>query len=117
MGLSKFAAQDLPQKKMKVQTAEKSTAKIHQYIFNGKVIAVSWSGHKTPDLSVLLGSHFQLYSHGKKLQPAPRGQRFQRIEHEGLVYQSAGHMRGIRGYAFLAPLPAGIHEEDFAASP
>ena len=101
-----------PIKALRVHTAQLPSAKLKQFIYNGKVFAVAWNGHKKPDLTVILGTHHTKYLAAKRNRQNISGQKFQRLEQENLIYQGVGHMRSFRGYAYLSPLPPGIKEQD-----
>jgi hypothetical protein len=85
---------------------------VHEYISSsGTVFAVSWRGPRPPDLSRLLGSYFSQY---QAAAAAPhRQQRHLNIKTQDLVVETGGHMRDLRGRAYLASLlPPNVSPED-----
>src|ERR1700722_695810 len=88
-----------------------SGTKINEYVSpQGQVFGVSWKGRVHPDLKVLLGSYYneyQLSSGGPyKKRRAPTI-----IKNSNLHFERGGHMRDLRGRAYLASLiPAGLDD-------
>jgi hypothetical protein len=84
---------------------------IREYLApNGTVFAVSWSGIQQPDLSYLLGEHFPDFQRAMQSAPRAPGRR-SHIELKGpdLVVEKNGHMRSMRGKAYLpSQLPPGV---------
>lgn len=74
----------------------------------GKVFAVSWRGPIRPNLQELLGTHFDEFDQAMKSRTyRVRGPAV--VETPTLVVQSAGHMRGFVGRAYLPDsLPQGV---------
>lgn len=80
---------------------------------SGRVFAVSWQGPSHPDLRQLLGPFFENFRQALKAQNRRPvgGPVF--VQQDGLVVEIAGHMRSIRGRAYLLDqLPAGVRTED-----
>ncbi len=70
---------------------------------DGKVFAVSWSGVSQPDLSVLLGSYYSEYQiAAAKQKVRRRGSQIIRSQH--VTVERSGHMRDVRGKAYLPDL-------------
>lgn len=85
---------------------------VNEYISQGgTVFAVSWRGPQPPDLSQLLGSYFAEY---QSAAASPRRQRgYLRVQTETLVVETSGHMRDLRGRAYLpALLPSGVSADE-----
>lgn len=85
---------------------------IREYVdMNGIVFAVTWRGMVEPDLSILLGSY---YNESQKIQPSPTVGRAPKIAgNDKIVIQKAGHMRDVRGRAYLPDLlPAHVNPGD-----
>ncbi len=85
---------------------------VNEYVSaDGTVFAVSWRGPRLPDLSQLLGAYFAEY---QTAAAAPRAQRHHlSLRTKNLVVDSSGHMRDLRGRAYLpALLPAGISADE-----
>ena len=81
---------------------------------DGVVFAVSWRGPVLPDLSTLLGAHFDRFKQetdqarrlGKRGSPAT-------LVSDKLIVSSAGRMRGFYGHAYVPTLiPAGLSIHD-----
>lgn len=84
---------------------------VHEFVdATGTVFAVSWSGPFKPDLSKLLGRHFEVFQKGEGRRTGDR--THQRVETDDMVVVSAGHMGALIGRAWLpARLPAGFDPE------
>jgi hypothetical protein len=75
----------------------------------GKVFAVAWHGQFPPPMQQILGTYFQQYSTALQTQPKMYGHRPLNIHEQGLVVQTAGHMRAYYGRAYiLSLLPQGM---------
>ena len=88
---------------------------IRQYAdADGHIYAITWKGISQPDLSVLLGDHFTEYAIQAKVGALARGGRGpRRIQTNGVVVETSGHMRALRGIAYIPKqLPAGINAGD-----
>ena len=74
---------------------------------SGTVFAVSWRGQSKPDLRNLLGeSNFTAYTQAAS-QHQVRG--VHHVEVNGLIVETGGHMRDLRGRAYLADhVPSGV---------
>jgi hypothetical protein len=85
---------------------------VNEYVSpNGTVFAVSWRGPRPPNLSQLLGSYFAEYQTAAASPQAQRGHLF--IQSENLVVETGGHMRDLRGRAYVpALLPPGLSADD-----
>jgi hypothetical protein len=68
---------------------------------NGNVFGLAWHGAGAPDLSQLLGARFAAYRQALAQQPARRRGPVT-IAVQGMVVQLSGHMRDLRGRAWLA---------------
>jgi hypothetical protein len=82
---------------------------VREYIsLQGKVFAVSWRGPIRPNLQELLGTHFDQFQQALQSRIyRVRGPAV--VETPGLVVQSAGHMRGFVGRAYLPDsVPQGV---------
>lgn len=95
---------------------------IREYaIPDGTVFAVTWRGPAQPDLSVLLGNYFDEYQERvSQLERSNNGRTAQRrgrssrvIRSKNMVIEHSGHMRDVRGKAYLPKLmPNGVRPED-----
>jgi hypothetical protein len=108
-----------------VQEIHRDGTRIQEYALpSGTVFAVSWRGPSEPDLSILLGSFFDEYHQSVSEQNRSsnrtsdrtarrhgRSTRVIRTDH--MVLERSGHMRDVRGMAYLPELmPKGVHPED-----
>jgi hypothetical protein len=104
------------QKKYSVHEISRDGTQVFEYALpNGTVFAVSWRGPTQPDLSVLLGDYFHEYqeiaSSGRTAQRRGRSARV--IRSKNMVIERAGHMRDVRGKAYLPNLmPKEVKPED-----
>ncbi|MFL5812483.1 MAG: DUF2844 domain-containing protein [Bdellovibrionia bacterium] len=111
------------QKKYTVHEISRDGTQIFEYALpNGTVFAVSWRGPTQPDLTVLLGDYYQEYqdklsslnrasSDGRTAQRRGRSARV--IRSKNMVIERSGHMRDIRGKAYLPKLmPKDVKPED-----
>lgn len=89
-----------------------SGARMREYVSNsGVVFAVSWESPVRPDLKLLLGSHFEEYAQAVQTTRQRRGPVI--VRSAGLVVESAGHMRGFVGHAYIPSLmPEGVTAND-----
>ena len=87
---------------------------VNQYTdSNGAIFAVTWRGNSPPDLSVVLGKHFQDYKTARETSAPRRGRRPLLIKTGKIVVRHFGHMRDIRGLAYQPELiPQGVQAED-----
>jgi hypothetical protein len=88
---------------------------IREYVSSGgHVFGVSWQGPFIPELRQLLGGYFEQYLAAAKIQRDSHvGRRPLNIHEQGLVVQTAGHMRAYSGRAYDPGLfPAGVSAND-----
>ena len=92
------------------QNLESDSSTIKEYINkDGIIFAITWQGLDHPDLSVLLGSHYENYKTLVKLEPPQAGRRHHSVKRENLVVQKWGNMRNLRGRAYdPLLLPPGV---------
>lgn len=75
----------------------------------GIVFGIAWNGYVNPDLTHLLGSYAGEYSAALQKAPRTHGQRHQRLVTDNLVVEKWGHMRDLRGRAYVQGLvPSGV---------
>jgi hypothetical protein len=87
-----------------VQTVS-PTLIIHEYVnSNGKIFAVTWKGNAHPDLTKVLGSYYQEYSSTVKVNGKEMRRKAEKTETKNVVVTRSGHMRGIKGTAYLPKL-------------
>ena len=86
---------------------------IREYVTtDGVVFAVTWQGIKRPDLSVLMGAYYSEYNSADQKREKSVGRQPVSVKTTNVVVRNAGHMRDIRGRAFVPNLvPAGVNVE------
>jgi uncharacterized protein DUF2844 len=91
------------------QITTKAGITVKEYVSaDGVVFGVSWRGAVFPDLSRLLGTYFAQFQRAATAQ-APFRRRHIMVHTAQLVAETGGHMRDLRGRAYLpAMLPAGV---------
>ncbi len=82
---------------------------------DGVIFAISWSGNAHPDLSALLGSHWNKYDRASRKGRGGGHRRRKNLGHTDvvqtpdIVVEKGGHMRAIRGRAYIQSLiPEGV---------
>ncbi|HTP51202.1 MAG TPA: DUF2844 domain-containing protein [Anaeromyxobacteraceae bacterium] len=79
----------------------------------GVVFGIAWQGIAEPDLTPLLGSYLTEYRASLAETPPARGRRSQQVIGAHVVVERWGHMRNIRGRAYVpALLPSGVTAHD-----
>ena len=90
------------EKSYSVHEIQLSGRSIREYLSsNGIVFAVTWRGVSQPDLSVLLGSYFPEYKAATAQLRNQRRGTPQVIRSKKVVVEKSGHMRDVRGKAYL----------------
>lgn len=81
---------------------------------SGKIFGVAWQGLAQPDLSALLGTHLKDFQEANQRTPRQFGRRgSSRVVGDQLVVERYGHMRAVRGRAYLpASLPDGVTSDE-----
>jgi hypothetical protein len=89
-----------------------SGGRLREYVSNsGTVFGVAWESPLRPDLKQLLGSYFDQYAQAIQETRQRRGPVV--VRSAGLVVESAGHMRGFVGRAYISSLmPEGMTAND-----
>lgn len=85
---------------------------VKEYASNqGIVFAVTWRGNSEPDLSVLFGNYYSEYKEAKPVRRF-RGRGPKQFQTRHLQVEKFGHMRDIRGKAYIPELiPNGVNIE------
>ena len=86
---------------------------VHEYISNGIVFAVTWTGLTKPDLSVVLGEKYfsELQTSGLNLSGI-KGHPKRVWTLDDFVVETSGHMRRVHGLAYLPDaVPVGLDLE------
>lgn len=87
---------------------------VREYIADGTVFGIAWSGPQMPEMRTLLGTYFPQYVNDIQAQRRCQGGHGPvRMRSGELVVHSGGHMGNFSGQAFLPrTLPAGMNEAD-----
>jgi hypothetical protein len=82
---------------------------VHEYSApSGTVFAVSWRGHRPPDLSVLLGAYYSEYSSASAVE-GHRDLHRAMVATPNIVVTMGGHMGHAAGSAYVPSLvPSGV---------
>lgn len=114
--IKSFSTQRSPltNQQIKFQTSTEGPNAIREYINDdGVVFAVSWNGLNMPALDLLLGVHFTEFKIAAAMQSQNKGRRSFNVEGPNIEVHTFGHMRDIRGIAFIKSLlPAGLKWEE-----
>jgi hypothetical protein len=97
-----------------ITSEDAMTIKEYESKVDGTIFALTWKGLNHPDLSPLLGNHFEEYKQANKT-PAPRKIRSSHrvIQSGDLIVEKYGHMGAMQGRAYLKTLiPPGVTEND-----
>ena len=97
-----------------VEEVKSDTVMVREYVSSsGVVFGVAWDGYVHPDLSQLLGGYWAEYSGARGKAQRKFGRSRQRITTSAVVVESWGHMRSLRGRAYVPGLiPAGVSVDD-----
>lgn len=82
---------------------------VREYVtLDGKVFGVAWQGIAPPDLKLLLGSYFEEFSVASKSEAREARSHSRRSHHSihgpNTVVERSGHMRDLRGRAYVDAL-------------
>jgi len=93
-----------------VQEITSASVTVREYISpSGVVFGIAWNGLIHPDLTPLLGSYAGEYHQALLKSPRKPGSRFSRVKTDVIVVEKWGHMRNLRGRAYvLALIPPGV---------
>lgn len=93
-----------------VEEMTTAAATVREYVTpDGVVFGTAWSGISHPDLSVLLGNYKKEYEQALQRNWTTRGKRHSHVASANIVVQKWGHMRGMKGRAYVPSLmPAGV---------
>lgn len=97
-----------------VQEVASDATTVREYLNpSGVVFAVAWNGMVHPDLTTLLGSYASEYRAAKRQAARQHGQRRSRVAASRVTVETWGHMRDLRGRAYLpALLPEGVSVDE-----
>ena len=93
-----------------VQEISSDSVAIREYISpSGAVFGIAWNGLIHPDLTLLLGSYTGEYQKSMRQTHRKPGSRFSQIKTDRIVVEKWGHMRNLRGRAYVPSLvPSGV---------
>jgi hypothetical protein len=94
-----------------VQEVAMGGTTIREYLApSGVVFAVAWNGLAHPDFETILGSYTGDYRKAKTSTPRKHGQRSARFVGSQVIVETGGHMRDLRGRAYVPSLvPEGVN--------
>jgi hypothetical protein len=94
----------------RVERLDSPARTVREYVApSGVVFAVTWEGLSPPDLSAVLGAYAGPIRRALEQGGGHSGRRARRIEAEGAVVETWGHMRAMRGRAYVPALvPTGV---------
>jgi hypothetical protein len=97
-----------------IQEIASEATTIREYLtLSGVVFAIAWNGLVNPDLTTLLGSYAGEFEEAKQQSPSSPGQRQLTVRSNRVVVETGGHMRDLRGRAYLpALLPGGVSVDE-----
>lgn len=75
----------------------------------GVVFAIAWDGSAHPDLTILLGPYKSEYQQALQNNSSRKGMRHSQIKSDRIVVEKWGHMRNMKGRAYIPVLmPSGV---------
>jgi hypothetical protein len=97
-----------------IQEVSSDATTVREYLNpSGVVFAVAWRGFVHPDLDTLLGSYASEYGSAKRQTPRTYGLKRSKVETGRVIVETWGHMRDLRGRAYLpALLPKGVSVDE-----
>ena len=97
-----------------VQEIVSDAATIREYVSpDGTVFGVAWNGLTHPDLRPLLGAFYDEYRQVRQQTPREPGRRFLHLHGARIVVEKWGHMRDLRGRAYVPSLvPSGVDTDE-----
>ncbi len=98
-----------------VQEVEAGAARVREYVSPaGVVFGIAWNGRVNPNLSQLLGSYDSEYRAAlSQVQRNPGNRRSLRVKTPRIVVEKWGHMRDLRGRAYVPSLvPYGVSVDE-----
>jgi hypothetical protein len=93
-----------------VQEFQSEANSVREYVSpSGVVFAVAWNGLSHPDLTPLLGTYVDEYKQALRGTAIRKGRRYLRVQSNRVIVEKWGHMRNMRGRAYLpALIPSGV---------
>jgi hypothetical protein len=93
-----------------VQQVDYDSVRVREYVSpSGIVFAIAWDGRVHPDLGKLLGSYADPFERALEQTPREPGRRRLLVKTDQVVVEKWGHMRNLRGRAYVPSLiPPGV---------
>jgi len=93
-----------------VDEAVTDATAVREYVSpTGVVFGIAWNGYVHPDLTQLLGSYWGEYSAARQKAVRKFGTKRQQLATDNIVVEKWGHMRNLRGRAYVPGLiPTGV---------
>ncbi len=87
-----------------------AASSVREYIGpSGVVFGIAWNGPTRPDLAQLLGRYDEKYEEALRSASREPGRPFVKVDANGLLVEQWGHIRDLRGRAYVADLlPSGV---------
>lgn len=97
-----------------VQEIKSGSTTVREYVSPaGIVFGVAWNGLMRPDLTQLLGAYSNEYHEAWRRIPHNRGRSHLDVKTNRVVVQQWGHMRNLRGRAYVPSLiPSGVSVDE-----
>jgi hypothetical protein len=97
-----------------VQEIKSGSTTVREYVSpSGVVFGVAWNGLMRPDLTQLLGAYSNEYHEALRRIPHNRGRSRLEVKTNRVVVQQWGHMRNLRGRAYVPSLiPSGVSVDE-----
>jgi hypothetical protein len=97
-----------------VQEIKSGSTTVREYVSPaGIVFGVAWNGLMRPDLTQLLGAYSNEYHQAWRRIPHNRGRSHLDVKTNRVVVQQWGHMRNLRGRAYVPSLiPSGVSVDE-----
>ena len=102
------------QKGYSVEEALSDATTVREYVStSGVVFAIAWNGYVHADLEQLLGSYWGAYSVARQNAGRKHGRKRQQIKADSVVVETWGHMRDLRGRAYVpSMIPTGVNIDE-----
>jgi hypothetical protein len=97
-----------------VQELQSKTKNVREYVSpSGVVFGIAWDGISHPDLTPLLGNYASEHKKAEANFRRQHGLRHARIKTSNIVVEKWGHMRRVRGRAYVpALIPEGVSVDE-----
>jgi len=97
-----------------VHQVDSDSTSVREYVSpSGIVFAIAWNGLVHPDLTQLLGTYAGEYERDLEQAPREPGRRSLLVKTNEVVVEKWGHMRNLRGRAYIPTLiPSGVSVDE-----